>query len=101
MTPDVRIDSARRDALALAGAVRERDYATVRVILHRRTTADPRDWYALAIVLAAAIPDDVPLDDLLAWATAWPEPVTAEAAAEHRADLAAALTPQHRKDNAA
>lgn len=90
MTDAELIDRARPDAMRLAGAVRRRDYWEIRKILHRRTAGehDQRKLYALLIVLAAAVPDDVPLGDLLDWATRWPEPVTEEDAAAHRAELA-------------
>ncbi|WP_017614163.1 hypothetical protein [Nocardiopsis salina] len=90
MTDADLVDRAVPDALALAGAVRRRDYWEIRRILHRRTVGehDQRRLYALVIVLAAAVPDDVPLGDLLEWATHWPEPVTEEKAAAHRAAIA-------------
>lgn len=90
MTDAALIDRAVPDAFTLAAAVRRRDYWEVRRILHGRTAGDvpQRRMYALVIVLAAAVPDDVPLGDLLEWATQWPEPVTEQDAAEHRAELA-------------
>lgn len=90
MTDADLIDRAMPDALALVGAVRRRDYWEVRKVLHRRTVGahDQKRLYALLLVLAAAVPDDQPMGDLVAWATQWPEPVTEQDAAEHRAELA-------------
>ncbi|MFO7282936.1 MAG: hypothetical protein DIU53_004630 [Thermobifida fusca] len=90
MTDADLIDRARPDAIRLAGAVRRRDYWEVRRVLHRRTVGEheQKRLYALLIVLAAALPDDTPLDELLAWAAQWPEPVTDQAAAAHRAAIA-------------
>jgi hypothetical protein len=89
-----RIEAALPDALALAGAVRRRDYDVIQRCLWRRTygRAPQRDLYALVIVLAAALPDDTPLPDLLAWVAEWPPPITPDDAADHRAELAQALT---------
>ena len=87
------IDRAIPEVLALAGAVRRRDYWDVRRILHDRTVGDipQRRMYALVIVLAAAMPDDASLEELLAWVTEWPEPVDADQAEANRAELDQAL----------
>lgn len=88
MTDAELIERAVPDALALSGAVRRRDYWDIQKILHRRTNGpEQRCLYALVIVLAAAVPDDVPLGDLLGWVSAWPEPITDDEAAQHRAEL--------------
>lgn len=49
---------------------------------------------ALAVVLAAMVPDDQPLDDLIAWTRCprGPEPITPERAAANRAELLKAIT---------
>ncbi len=95
MTSDADlIDGAISEALALAGAVRRRDYWDVRRILHARTSGDvpQRRMYALVIVLAAAMPDDSTVEELLAWVHTWPEPVDDDQAEENRAALEGALT---------
>ncbi|WDZ91166.1 hypothetical protein [Nocardiopsis sp. HUAS JQ3] len=69
-----RAEAAVGDALALAGAVRRRDLVDIHRLLCDRP---PADLYALCVVLAAAIPDDAPLPDLLAWVAEEP-PTTTE-----------------------
>ena len=72
--------------------VHDRADATVRRIL---TRMDPVHLRALVVVLAAMVPDDVPMDDLVAWTRATPhellEQVSPVHAARNRAALAAAV----------
>lgn len=51
-------------ALRLVGIVRDEGQDAVAGVLH---PLDLRELYALAVVLAAMVPDDRPLSDLLGW----------------------------------
>lgn len=63
-----RAQSAQGVAVALIGAVRDLDSPRIATLLDRA------DLPALAVVLAAMVPDDERLSDLLGWTAALPAP---------------------------
>lgn len=66
---DALMDAAIPDAITLVTAVRD-DPDEVRRILHLNTDCDFQQLYALVVALAAMVPDDVPVSELLGW-TDW------------------------------
>lgn len=93
-TPE-RLDELTRVMLPVATdltcSVREHNATAIAALL---TPMDPIHLRALAVVLAAMVPDDVPLDDLIAW-TRKPrtvlEPITTKHACRNREALARAI----------
>jgi hypothetical protein len=78
-------------AAELICQVRDGDQAAIEA---RLTPMDPLHMRALVVVLAAMVPDDRPLNDLIAWTRGeWRplEPITPERAELNRAELADAL----------
>lgn len=72
--PDVdriekRSRDARRDAVQLVSAVRELDPREVWGTLALWTAEDPLRVYAAVVTLAAMVPDDRPVSELLEWTT--------------------------------
>jgi len=60
--PDRDIDALASRAMVVAAAVRAWDYTKVSAAL-----GPAPDWDGLCVVLAAMVPDDEPVDELLAW----------------------------------
>lgn len=60
--PHRDIDALAGRAMVLAAAVRAWDYTKVSAAL-----GPAPDWDGLCVVLAAMVPDDQPVDELLAW----------------------------------
>ena len=65
MTPDERADALAAVAVELVGRVRDDEPAAVHRWLRERVTDN--DMMALAVILAAAVPDDRPWTALTAW----------------------------------
>lgn len=60
--PNHDIDALAARAMVLAAAVRCWDYTQINAALGPRP-----DWQGLCVVLAAMVPDDQPIDELLDW----------------------------------
>jgi hypothetical protein len=93
MTPEEHADRLAEIAVDLV--TRVRDEAPAEVHRWLRDEMEGEDWMALAIVLAAAIPDDRSWDCLTRWAQlrvyGTGHPDTPEKIAQRRRDLTAAL----------
>lgn len=87
------VERLARIAVELTVRVRDYDPETNGRWL-RALLPEPADWFRLAFVLAAAVPDDRSWNDLTAWAAPQPQPKTPglqpcgtpAAAARHRAN---------------
>ena len=77
MTPDERADVLAAVAVELVGRVRDDEPAAVHRWLRERVAGD--EWLGLAVVLAAAVPDDRPWMQLTAWTVMMRRPETAAA----------------------